>query len=120
MPAMAPHLVKHLCKQPRASYPRATENLTMKLGLAIGYSEAHLDLPVALVQRAEELRYDSIWSAEAYGSDAITSLAFLAARTIASSSGPASCSWPREHRLTPPCQPPALTQWPAAAALSEG
>ena len=43
----------------------------MKLGLAIGYSGAHLDLPVALVQRAEELGYDSVWSAEAYGSDAI-------------------------------------------------
>ena len=53
----------------------------MKLGLAIGYSGAHMDLPVALVQRAEELGYDSVWSAEAYGSDAITPLAFLAART---------------------------------------
>jgi F420-dependent oxidoreductase-like protein len=57
------------------------EDITMKLGLAIGYSGAHLDLPVALVQRAEELGYDSVWSAEAYGSDAITPLAFLAAKT---------------------------------------
>ncbi len=32
----------------------------MKLGLAIGYSGAHLDVPVALVQRAEELGYDSV------------------------------------------------------------
>ena len=53
----------------------------MKLGLAIGYSGAHLDVPLALVQRAEELGYDSVWSAEAYGSDAITPLAFLAAKT---------------------------------------
>ena len=53
----------------------------MKLGLAIGYSGAHLEVPVALVQRAEELGYDSVWSAEAYGSDAITPLAFLAAKT---------------------------------------
>jgi hypothetical protein len=56
-------------------------DMTMKLGLAIGYSGAHLDVPVALVQRAEELGYDSVWSAEAYGSDAITPLAFLAAKT---------------------------------------
>jgi hypothetical protein len=49
--------------------------------LAIGCSGAHLDVPVALVQRAEELGYDSVWSAEAYGSDAITPLAFLAAKT---------------------------------------
>ena len=53
----------------------------MKLGLSIGYSNAQLDLPVALVQRAEELGYDSVWSAEAYGSDAVTPLAFLAAVT---------------------------------------
>jgi F420-dependent oxidoreductase-like protein len=53
----------------------------MKLGLSIGYSKAHMDLPVALVQRAEELGYDSVWSAEAYGSDAVTPLAFLAAVT---------------------------------------
>src|SRR5258708_36404576 len=53
----------------------------MKLGLAIGYSGAHLDIPVKLVQRAEELGYESVWTAEAYGSDAVTPLAFLAAYT---------------------------------------
>jgi len=53
----------------------------MKLGLSIGYSRAQLDIPVALVQRAEELGYDSVWTAEAYGSDAVTPLAFLAAKT---------------------------------------
>ena len=53
----------------------------MKLGLSIGYSGAHLDVPVNLVQRAEELGYDSVWTAEAYGSDAVTPLAYLAAVT---------------------------------------
>src|SRR5258707_15526696 len=53
----------------------------MKLGLSIGYSKAHLDIPVKLVQRAEELGFDSVWTAEAYGSDAITPLAYLAALT---------------------------------------
>jgi len=53
----------------------------MKLGLSIGYSKAQMDLPVALVQRAEQLGYNSVWSAEAYGSDAVTPLAFLAAVT---------------------------------------
>jgi F420-dependent oxidoreductase-like protein len=53
----------------------------MKLGLSIGYSKARMDLPVALVQEAEKLGYDSVWSAEAYGSDAVTPLAFLAAVT---------------------------------------
>ena len=53
----------------------------MKLGLSIGYSRATLELPVELVQRAEQLGYDSVWTAEAYGSDAVTPLAFLAAKT---------------------------------------
>ena len=53
----------------------------MKLGLSLGYSGAHLALPVELVQRAEKLGYDSVWTAEAYGTDAITPLAYLAAKT---------------------------------------
>ncbi len=53
----------------------------MKLGLGIGYSGARMQLPVERVQRAERLGYDSVWSAEAYGSDAITPLAYLAAVT---------------------------------------
>src|ERR1700678_3092637 len=53
----------------------------MKLGLSIGYSKAHLEVPVNLVRRAEELGYDSVWSAEAYGSDAVTPLAYLTALT---------------------------------------
>ncbi len=53
----------------------------MKLGLSVGYSGARMNLPVALVQRAEELGYDSVWTAEAYGTDAVTPLAYLAAVT---------------------------------------
>ena len=53
----------------------------MKLGLSIGYSKANLEIPVQLVQRAEELGYDSVWSAVAYGSDAVTPLAYIAALT---------------------------------------
>jgi F420-dependent oxidoreductase-like protein len=53
----------------------------MKLGLSIGYSRAQLDIPVKLIQRAEELGYDSVWTAEAYGSDAVTPLAYVAALT---------------------------------------
>jgi F420-dependent oxidoreductase-like protein len=53
----------------------------MKLGLSIGYSGAHLEVPVELVRRAEALGYDSVWTAEAYGSDAVSPLAFLAGKT---------------------------------------
>ena len=53
----------------------------MNLSLMLGYSGAQLDIPVARVQRAEELGFHSVWTAEAYGSDAITPLAYLAAVT---------------------------------------
>jgi F420-dependent oxidoreductase-like protein len=53
----------------------------MKLGLSLGYSGAAIDIPVELVQRAEALGYHSVWTAEAYGSDAVTPLAYLAGKT---------------------------------------
>ena len=53
----------------------------MKLGLSIGYSGATLRLPIDRIKLAEELGYDSVWTAEAYGSDAITVLAWIAAFT---------------------------------------
>jgi len=53
----------------------------MKLGLMLGYSGAELDVRIKDVQLAERLGYDSVWTAEAYGSDAITPLAFIAAHT---------------------------------------
>lgn len=53
----------------------------MKLGLMLGYSGAELDVRIKDVQLAERLGYDSVWAAEAYGSDAITPLAFIAAQT---------------------------------------
>ena len=54
----------------------------MKLALRIGYSGAHIDPDlVERVQLAERLGYDSVWTAEAYGTDAVTPLAFLAGKT---------------------------------------
>lgn len=53
----------------------------MKLGINIGYSGARLELPLDLVTGVEALGYDSVWTAEAYGSDAVTPLAYLAAVT---------------------------------------
>jgi F420-dependent oxidoreductase-like protein len=53
----------------------------MKLGLYLGYSGADLRLPVDKVLQAERLGFDSVWTAEAYGSDAVTPLAYLAALT---------------------------------------
>jgi F420-dependent oxidoreductase-like protein len=45
------------------------------------YRSAQLEVPVELVRRAEDLGYHSVWSAEAYGTDALSPLAYLAAHT---------------------------------------
>jgi F420-dependent oxidoreductase-like protein len=53
----------------------------VKLGINIGYSGGRVELPLDRVLEAEQLGYDSLWTAEAYGSDAVTPLAYLAAKT---------------------------------------
>ncbi len=53
----------------------------MRLGIMIGYAAGKMDLPVDLVQEADRLGVYAVWSAEAYGSDAITPLAWLGALT---------------------------------------
>ena len=47
----------------------------------LGYSGAEVSFDVGLSQEAEALGYDSVWTAEAYGSDAVSPLAWLGAQT---------------------------------------
>src|SRR5438093_2313241 len=55
----------------------------MRLGLHVGYWGLGLTAAeqLAQVREAETLGFDSVWSAEAYGSDAATVLAWLAGQT---------------------------------------
>ncbi len=55
----------------------------MKLGVHIGYWGLGLSSAdqLEIVQEAERLGYDSVWAAEAYGSDAATILGWLAGQT---------------------------------------
>jgi F420-dependent oxidoreductase-like protein len=57
--------------------------LHLRLGVHIGYWGLGLSSAeqLELVQEAERLGYHSIWTAEAYGSDAVTILAWMAAQT---------------------------------------
>jgi F420-dependent oxidoreductase-like protein len=54
----------------------------LKLGLQLGYWSASPPPNfIGLAQEAERLGYDSVWTAEAYGSDALTPLAWIGAQT---------------------------------------
>ena len=54
----------------------------MQLGLSLGYWNAQPPTNlVGLVKEAETLGYDAVWTAESWGSDAFSPLAYLAAHT---------------------------------------
>ncbi|MFC7386706.1 LLM class F420-dependent oxidoreductase [Sphaerisporangium rhizosphaerae] len=53
----------------------------LRLGLNLGYWQRDADDATEVVQTAERLGYDSVWTAEAYGSDVFTPLAWYGART---------------------------------------
>jgi F420-dependent oxidoreductase-like protein len=53
----------------------------MRLGIMAGYSGARIELPVEMIQEADRLGYFAVWTAEAYGSDAVTPLAWIGALT---------------------------------------
>jgi F420-dependent oxidoreductase-like protein len=80
----------------------------MRLGAYLGYWGVEMggEELAATVQEAERLGYDSVWTAEAYGSDAATVLAFLAARTTTVRLGSAIFQMPARS--------PAMTAMTAA------
>jgi F420-dependent oxidoreductase-like protein len=53
----------------------------MRLGLFQGYSGPKFSLDMNMVLAAENLGFDSVWTSEAYGSDAVTPAAWILART---------------------------------------
>ena len=53
----------------------------MKLGLLSGYSGRKMSIPIDAIRHAENLGYESVWTAEAYGSDAVTPAAWILAQT---------------------------------------
>jgi F420-dependent oxidoreductase-like protein len=80
----------------------------MKLGLMVGYWGLGMgpEDQLEVVQEAERLGFDSAWAAEAYGSDAATVLAWLAAGTTTIKLGSAIFQMPGRS--------PAMTAMTAA------
>ncbi len=88
----------------------------MKLGLNLGYQDwaAGLDAAVATARRAESLGFDSVWASEAYGSDAVTPMTWIAACTERLKIGTAI--------MQMPARSPAMTAMTAATldGMSQG
>jgi len=88
----------------------------MKLGVHIGYWGLGLTSQdqIEIVQTAESLGYDSVWTAEAYGSDAATILGWIAGQTTRIKIGSAIFQMPGRS--------PAMTAMTAATLdqLSDG
>jgi F420-dependent oxidoreductase-like protein len=53
----------------------------VKLGFVAGYGAAQLELPMPQIEEAERLGFDSVWTSEAYGTDAVSTAAWILART---------------------------------------
>jgi len=86
----------------------------MKLGIIAGYSPATMSVPIDLIKEAESLGYDSVWTAEAWGSDAVSPVAWILAQTTKIKAGTAI--------MQMPARTPAATAMTAMTlyALSEG
>jgi len=53
----------------------------MKLGLVMGTGGARVEIDMDLVREAEDLGFDSVWTSEAWGSDAISTASWILAQT---------------------------------------
>ncbi|MEM7099455.1 MAG: LLM class F420-dependent oxidoreductase [Pseudomonadota bacterium] len=66
----------------------------MKLGLLLGYSGQKMSIPIEPIKHAESLGFESVWTAEAYGSDAVTPAAWILAQTTKMKVGTAIMQMP--------------------------
>src|ERR1700740_3166990 len=86
----------------------------MKPGWQLGIAAADRVQALALVLEAEKLGFDSVWTSEAYGSDAVSPAAWMLARTTRIKAGTAI--------MQMPARTPAMTAMTAMTlnALSGG
>lgn len=86
----------------------------MKLGILGGGFGARVSVNIDAIKHAESLGYDSVWTAEAYGGDAVTPAAWILAQTTKIKVGTAI--------MQMPARSPAMTAMTAMslADLSDG
>ena len=83
----------------------------MKLGLSALSFGPKVRLNLDLIRRAEELGFDSAWTAEAYGSDAVTPAAWILSQTTKIKVGTAI--------MQMPARSPAMTAMTAKVPISD-
>jgi F420-dependent oxidoreductase-like protein len=72
----------------------------MRLGFIAGYGAGQVRLPLEEALEAERLGFDSVWTSEAYGTDAVSTAAWILARTTRIRVGTAIMQMPAR---TPTC-----------------
>ena len=72
----------------------------MKLGMVLGYAGKRVQIDMEPVLEAERLGFESVWTAEAYGSDAVSTAAWVLAQTTKIKVGTAIMQMPAR---TPAC-----------------
>ena len=82
----------------------------MRLCLKIGYAGNAMSLPLELIKQAEALGFHSIWTSEAYGSDAVSPAAWILASTTRIKVGTAI--------MQMPARTPAMTAMTAMTLAS--
>ncbi len=66
----------------------------MKLGVVVPYGGRTVSMPLDLIREAEQLGFDSCWTAEAYGSDAVSISTWILAHTTKIKCGTAIMQMP--------------------------
>ena len=66
----------------------------MKLSMMAGYSPASMQIDMDKIREAESLGYECVWTAEAYGSDAVSPAAWILAQTTKIKAGTAIMQMP--------------------------
>src|ERR1700728_2863818 len=72
----------------------------MQLGITVGMSGPHPKLDMEIILEAENLGFDTVWAGEAYGTDAVTPVAWVLARTSRIKAGTGIMQMPAR---TPAC-----------------
>jgi F420-dependent oxidoreductase-like protein len=78
----------------RGTFRETATKGIVKLAINIGYWAGGSGTDLDFVEQAESLGYDSVWVAEAWGSDAVTVLSWIAARTSTINLGSAIMQMP--------------------------